>query len=112
MSFQFFDITGEEISIGDTIAIAALWGRSPRLFLGLVTKTSVSKAQARIYYKQIWDTGERETYVTYPIHWSGRPCPEVMKISGVEFRLDQKKFARLFTAKADFDSKSNGEQDE
>lgn len=103
MEFKFLDLTGEEVSPGDTIVIASLLGRSPRLFLGLITKTTVSKTQARVYYKKISDNIQRDTYVTFPMSWSGRPSSEFMKISGAEFHLDQKRFAKLFAAKAIFE---------
>lgn len=103
MEFKFLDLVGEEVFPGDTIVIASLLTRSPRLFLGLITKTSVSKAQARIYYKKISDNIQRDTYITLPMEWSGRPSNEFMKISGAEFHLDQKRFARLFAAKTSFE---------
>ena len=105
MEFKFLDLTGEEVFPGDTIVIASLLGRSPRLFLGLITKTAVSKTQARIYYKKISDNIQKDTYVTFPMSWSGKPSSEFMKISGAEFHLDQKRFARLFAAKTSFQQK-------
>lgn len=108
MDFKFLDLTGEEVLPGDTIVISALSGRSPRLFLGLVKEIKVTKAQARCYYKRIGEYNDRDTYVTIPIHWSGKASSEVMKISGVEFHLDQKRFAKLFAAKSEFEIVQGG----
>ena len=102
--FTLLDLTGELVSPGDTIVISGLIGRSPRLFLGLVQEIKVTKAQARCYYKRIGSYSDRDTYVIVPLSWSGQPSNEIMKISGVEFHVDQARFAKLVAAKNGFNS--------
>lgn len=113
IEFKFLDIMGEEINPGDTVVVASLaYGRSPRLFLGLIQDIKIGRSQVRAYYKKIGEHSERDTYICLPHNWSGKPSSEVMKISGVEFSLNQNRFAKLFAAKADFESSRSENKNE
>lgn len=111
--FVLLDLMGEEIKGGDTIAVAALLYRSPQLFLGLVTEVKICKKTARCYYTKIGGNGNWKytTYVSIPLEQNGIPSSQLIKLSGIEFGLNQKRFATLLSIKSEFDA-SNPKSEE
>jgi hypothetical protein len=104
--FTLLDLMGEEVKEGDTIAIAGVSGNTPRLFLGLVTEVRLCKKTARCFYTKIGTSGnyKRPTYLSIPLESSGTPSNQLIKISGIEFGLNQKRFATLLSIKSEFNA--------
>jgi len=104
--FILLDLMGEEVKEGDTIAIAGVSGKTPQLFLGLVTEVRLCKKTARCFYTKIWKTGEYKfpTYLSVPLESNGIPSNQLIKLSGIEFGLNQKRFAALLSIKSEFDA--------
>ena len=104
--FILLDLMGEEVREGDTIAIAGVSGKTPQLFLGLVTEVRICKKTARCFYTKIWKTGDYKfpTYLSIPLESNGIPSNQLIKLSGIEFGLNQKRFAALLSIKSEFDA--------
>jgi hypothetical protein len=104
--FILLDLMGEEVREGDTVAIAGVSGKTPQLFLGLVTEIRICIKTARCFYTKIWKTGEYKfpTYLSIPLESSGTPSNQLIKISGIEFGLNQKRFATLLSIKSEFNA--------
>ena len=104
--FILLDLRGEEVREGDTIAIAGVSGKTPQLFLGLVTEVRICKKTARCFYTKIWKTGEYRfpTYLSIPLESNGIHSNQFIKLSGIEFGLNQKRFAALLSIKSEFDA--------
>jgi hypothetical protein len=104
--FTLLDLMGEEVKEGDTIAIAGVSGKTPQLFLGLVTEIRICIKTARCFYTKIWKTGEYKfpTYLSVPLESNGIPSNQLIKLSGIEFGLNQKRFAALLSIKSEFDA--------
>ena len=104
-SFKLFDLRHQETRPGDTVAIAGLYyGKSPGLFLGLITEIKLCPKTVRVYYNKVGDNFSRDTYFTLGYGESGKPCNQFIKLDNIEFNLHQKRFAKLFVAKSEFDS--------
>ena len=104
-SFKLFDLRHQETKPGDTVAIAGLYyGKSPGLFLGLITEIKLCPKTVRVYYNKIGDNWSRDTYLTLSYKESGVPCNHFVKLENIEFNLHQKRFAKLFVAKSEFDA--------
>lgn len=110
----FYDLMGNEIRVGDTFVIAALNYRTPVLNLGLLKKIKPCAKLARVYYQSIgnsvFDNGSVYSADTYfqldksfftdaskdkdvkKIEW-------ILKISDIEFHLNNKRFSKLFEEK-------------
>ena len=104
--FVLLDLMGEEVKEGDTIAIAGVSGKTPQLFLGLVTEVRICKKTARCFYTKIGISGHYKfpTYLSVPLESSGTPSDQLIKLSGIEFGLNQKRFAALLSIKSEFDA--------
>jgi hypothetical protein len=104
--FVLLDLMGEEVKKGDTIAIAGLSGKTPQLFLGLFTEIKLCKKTARCFYTKIGISGNYKfpTYLSIPLECNGIPSNQLIKISGIEFGLNQKRFAALLSIKSEFDA--------
>ena len=104
--FVLLDLMGEEVRQGDTIAIAGLLGKTPQLFLGLVTEVKLCKKTARCFYTKIGTSGNYKftTYLSIPVEHNGKPSNQLVKLLGIEFGLNQKRFAALLSAKSEFDA--------
>jgi hypothetical protein len=111
--FVLMDLMGEEVKKGDTIAVAALQYNSPQLFIGLVTEIKRCKKTARCYFTKIGTNGSWKytTYFSVPLEQNGSPSSIFIKLSGIEFGLNQKRFATLFSVKSEFDA-SNPKSEE
>jgi hypothetical protein len=104
-SFQLLDLRNQETRAGDTVAIAGLYyGKSPGLFLGLITEIRLCPKTVRIYYNKIGDNWSRDTYISLSYKENGLPCSQFVKLENIEFNLNQKRFAKLFVAKSEFDA--------
>jgi len=103
--FGLFDMRHQETKPGDTVAIAGLYyGKSPGLFLGLITEIKLCPKTVRVYYNKVGDNSSRDTYLALGYGESGKPCNQFVKLDNIEFNLHQKRFARLFVAKSEFDA--------
>ena len=103
--FRLCDLRSQEVKSGDTVAIAGLYyGKSPGLFLGLITEVRLCPKTVRVYYNRIGENWSRDTYLTLSYQESGSPCNQFIKIENIEFNLNQKRFAKLFVAKSEFDA--------
>lgn len=104
--FVLLDLMGEEVKEGDTIAIAGVSGKTPQLFLGLVTEVRICKKTARCFYTKIGISGHYKftTYLSVPLESNGIPSDQLIKLSGIEFGLNQKRFAALLSVKSEFDA--------
>jgi len=104
--FTLLDLMGEEVKEGDTVAIAGVSGKTPQLFLGLFTEIRLCKKTARCFYTKIGTSGNYKysTYLSIPLEYNGIPSDQLIKISGIEFGLNQKRFAALLSIKSEFDA--------
>lgn len=112
--FVLLDLMGEEVKKGDTIAIAGLSGNVPNLFLGLVTEVKLCKKTARCLYTKIARSGNYQlsTYISIPLEYNGKPSNQLIKLSGIEFGINQKRFAKLLIAKAEFNAANPSHKEE
>ena len=104
--FVLLDLMGEEVKEGDTVVIAGVLGKTPELFLCLFTEIRLCKKTARCFYTKIGTSGNYKysTYLSVPLESNGIPSNQLIKLSGIEFGLSQKRFATLLSIKSEFDA--------
>jgi hypothetical protein len=103
---KIYDLMGNDINIGDTIAVSKIsYGKSTYLAVGLVRDIKFCAKTIRLYYKLFSDNHDRETYLSFYPKECDIPSPQLIKISGIEFALTQKKFAKLMMEKIEFENK-------
>ena len=104
--FILIDFMGSEVFPGDTVAISKKFGTAAKLFPGIITEVVPLNKSVRVYYKYVMyyskAASDKDSYfVLYPSN-SGKPSDQFLKIDGVEFSINQKRFAHLVVAKNDF----------
>jgi len=110
---KIYDLMGNDINIGDTIAVSKIsYGKSTYLAVGLVKDIRVCAKTIRLYYKLFNDNYDRETYLSFYPKECGIPSTQLIKISGVEFALTQKKFAKLMMEKIEFENRKPTPEEE
>jgi len=108
--FVLIDFMGAEVFPGDTVAISKRYGTAAKLFPGIITEIVPLNKSVRVYYKYVLyhshsnaASDSQSYFILYPSN-SGRPSDQFLKIDGVEFSVNQKRFAHLVVAKNDFRS--------
>ncbi len=109
---SFYDLMGNEVKVGDTFVIASLSYRTPVLNLGLLKEIKICNKVARVYYQAVGNSyysGDIYSSKTYfqldkkvflevgsP---DSRKIEWILKISDIEFHLNNKRFSKLFEEK-------------
>lgn len=106
--FVLIDFMGNRVLPGDTVAISRKSGSAAILQAGLITEIVPLTKSIRVHYKyiQYYSLSDRvldkhSFFVLYPSN-SGKPSDQLLKIDGVEFAINQKRFAQLLMNKSDF----------
>jgi len=114
-SLFFYDLAGNEVRVGDTFVIASLNYRTPVLNLGLLKEIKLCNKVARVYYQAIGNSLFVENTI-YSINTyfdldkdiflkkgnnykDNKKIEWILKISDIEFHLNNKRFSKLFEEK-------------
>lgn len=108
----FYDIMGNEVRVGDTFVIASLNYRTPVLNLGLLKQIKLCNKVARVYYQSIGHSYYNNSIYSAQTYFQldkdifspgidpkSRNIEWILKISDIEFHLNNKRFSKLFEEK-------------
>jgi hypothetical protein len=105
-TFELLDLVGNVLKAGDVVAYAYSGNRSTAAYLmpGIIRAISLCPKTVRIELSVFFDSYESSNYFSLSYEQSGKNTDKIVKIEGVEFLLDQKRFARLLGSKAETES--------
>ena len=108
----FYDLLGNEIKVGDTFVIASLNYRTPVLNLGLLKEIKMCNKVARVYYQAIGNSYYNNSVYSAKTYFQldkniflensgpeSKKIEWILKISDIEFHLNNKRFSKLFEEK-------------
>lgn len=108
----FYDLMGNEVRVGDTFVIASLNYRTPVLNLGLLKEVKICNKVARVYYQAVGNSYYNNSVYSAKTYFQlekdvfspdrdpkTRVIEWILKISDIEFHLNNKRFSKLFEEK-------------
>ncbi len=108
----FYDLMGNEVRVGDTFVIASLNYRTPVLNLGLLKEVKMCNKVARVYYQAVGNSYYGDNIYSAKTYFQldkkvflegsspeSKKIEWILKISDIEFHLNNKRFSKLFEEK-------------
>lgn len=106
--FIFLDMMGNEIDVGDIVFLAESRNSTAVINIALIKEIKFLPKTIEISYSKFSDNrfNERPSYFRRNDADSGSNSRNIVKLKeDISFYLNQPKFARLFVAKKEFESK-------